>query len=334
MVTLKDIAQEAGVSVMTVSRVVNQRYQEVSEKNIKKIQDIINKYGYVPNSSARSLSSNSSRIISIIVQGGGSGELNPMASPFNAAMIGYIIQGIQDHGYQAMVHFIKDYSDVTKHLRSWKSEGAVFLGTFDENIIQIQRDNDIPLIFTDSYSSVRQVINVGLDDYKGGVLAAQHFIEYGHKHFAFICEYIHESQVIQQRLAGFADTLTAAGFDLPESHIYNTYDLEYCINDLSTFPEPVTALFVPVDETAAQLMTLLREKGYQLPRDYSIIGFDDFPLCQYVEPALTTIAQDIRLKAQYALDLMFQRLHDSTLPTQNIILDVELISRQSVARLN
>lgn len=332
MVTLKDIAKEAGVSVMTVSRVVNQRYQEVSDKNIAKIQEIINKYGYVPNSSARSLSSKSSHIISVIIQE--DGRKNPMLFPFNASMVGYIIQGIQDQGYQAMVHFIRDYSDVTKYLRSWKSEGAVFLGTFDENIKQIQKDNDIPLIFTDSYSSVRQVINVGLDDYKGGVLAARHFIAYGHKHFAFICSCIRESQVNQQRLAGFADTLAAAGFPLPKNHIFDTLDLKQCVDELCSLPDPVTAIFIPIDESAAIVMTYLKEKGYRIPEDYSIIGFDDFPLCQYVDPALTTIAQDVRQKAQYALELLFQRLNDHTLPTQNIVLDVELISRKSVAKLN
>lgn len=332
MITLKDIAREAGVSVMTVSRVVNQRYQEVSEKNIKKIQDIIDKYGYVPNSSARSLSSKSSRIISVIVQE--DVKKNPMDFPFNATMTGDIITGVQKQGYQTMVHFIKNYSEVTKCLRSWKSEGAIFLGTFDENIKQIQKDNDIPLIFIDSYSSVRQVINVGLDDYKGGVLAARHFIEFGHKHFAFICSCIRESQVNQQRLAGFADTLSAAGFSLPDNHIFDTLDLKQCADDLCALTEPVTALFVPIDESAAVLMTHLKAKGFQIPKDYSIIGFDNFPLCEYVEPALTTIAQDMHLKAQYALDLLFQHLHDSTLPTQNIILDVELISRQSVAKLN
>lgn len=332
MVTLKDIAKEAGVSVMTVSRVANHRYQEVSEKNIKKIQDIIDKYGYVPNSSARSLSSKSSRIISVIVQD--DGRKNPMDSPFNASMTGYIVEGIQRQGYQAMVHLIHDYSDVTKHLRSWKSEGAVFLGTFDENIKQIQKDNDIPLIFTDSYSSVRQVINVGLDDYKGGVLAARHFIEYGHRSFAFICSCMRESQVNQQRLAGFADTLSAAGFPLPESHIFDTLDLRQGVDRLCALLNPVTALFVPIDESAVIIMTYLKEKGYRIPEDYSIIGFDDFPICQYVNPPLTTIAQDVRQKAQYALDLLFQHLGDNTLPTQNIVLDVRLVSRQSVARLN
>lgn len=332
MVTLKDIAQEADVSVMTVSRVVNRRYQEVSEKNIKKIQDIIDKYGYVPNSSARSLSSKSSRIISIIVQGGG--RVNPMTFPFNAAMTGYIIEGIQAQGYQAMVHYITDYSYVTKYLQSWKSEGAIFLGTFDENMRQIQKDNHIPLVFIDSYSSVRQMNNVGLDDYKGGVLAARHFIDYGHKKFAFICSCIQESQVNLQRLAGFADTLAAAGFALPDSHVFDTLDLKGCADQLCALPEPVTALFIPIDESAAFIMTYLKDKGFRIPEDYSIIGFDDFPLCQYVDPPLTTISQDVHQKAQYALELLFQRLQDSTLPTQSIVLDVELVSRKSVARLS
>ncbi len=96
----------------------------------------------------------------------------------------------------------------------------------------------------------------------------------------------------------------------------------------------MTAVFVPIDESAAFVMTYLKEKGHRIPEDYSIIGFDDFPLCQYVDPPLTTIAQDVCQKAQYALDLLFQRLLDNTLPTQNIVLDVELISRKSVARVN
>lgn len=330
MVTLKDIAKEAGVSVMTVSRVVNHRYQEVSEENIAKIQRIIAEYGYVPNSSARSLSSKSSRIISIIIQGTG----NPLESRFNASMIGYVIQGIQARGYQAMVHFIEDYADVTRHLRSWKSEGAIFLGTFDENIRQMQEDNKIPLIFTDSYSSIRQVINVGIDDYKGGMLAAKHFIAYGHKHFAFASPHIEHSQVIRQRLLGFSDALRDAGYILPESHILNAFYINQCADALCSLPDPVTAVFVPIDDSAADLMAALRQRGFRIPQDYSVIGFDDFPLCRYVEPKLTTIAQDIRQKAQYALDLLFQHLQDHTLPTQNIVLDVQLISRDSVTRIS
>lgn len=326
MVTLKDIAREAGVSVMTVSRVVNERYSEVSEENIRKIQEIIDKLGYVPNYSARSLSSKSSRIISIIVYG----PSNPMESTYNAYMVGQIILGVQARGYNAMVHFIVDYSDVTRHLQSWKSEGAIFLGTFDENIRQIQESNKIPLVFTDSYSSVRQVINIGIDDYKGGVLAAEHFIQNGHTGFAFASPHIHCSQVVQQRLKGFQETLLRSGFPFPKDHIFDIFDPSDCAESLCSLKEPVSAVFAPMDTYAAELIVALKKKGRRIPEDYSIIGFDNFPVCGYVEPGLTTISQNIDQKAQYAVDILFQHLENHRLPTQHMVLDVELVQRESV----
>ncbi len=326
MVTLKDIAREAGVSVMMVSRVVNRRYNEVSQENIDKIQAIIQKLGYIPDSSARSLSSNSSKIISVIIQG----IDNPMASPYNANMLGHIISLIQARGYNAMVHFIDDYAEVTKHLRSWKSEGAIFLGTFDENIRQIQEDNQIPLIFTDSYSSVRQFINIGIDDYKGGVLAAGHFLKNGHRDFAVIAPHLHVSQLIQQRVAGFCDTAARAGFAVPPEHILEPYDFEEATDRLCALRGTVTAVFAATDICAIQLISLLKKRGRQVPEDYSLIGFDNLLYSAFSTPALTTIAQNIGQKARYAVDTLFHYLEDSSLPARSVVLDVELIERDSV----
>lgn len=330
MITLKDIAKEAGVSVMTVSRVVNLRYSEVSEENIEKINSIIKRLGYVPNSSARSLSSKSSKIISIIIQG----ENNVLETPYNATMLGYIIQHVQECGFNAMVHFINEYSDVTKHLQSWNAEGAIFLGTFDKNIQQIQENNKIPLVFTDSYSSVRQLINIGIDDYKGGVLAARHFLENGHREFAFVTLHTSVSQLIQQRLRGFRDTIESAGLSLREDHILEPFEMEETIQKLTALKKPVTGIFAAADNTAIELMDQLKQKGYRVPEDFSIIGFDNLPMSRYVSPQLTTISQDIRKKAHYAIDILFKHLNDPTLPAQNIILDVELINRESVLDLN
>lgn len=330
MITLKDIAKEAGVSVMTVSRVVNQRYSEVSEENIEKVNSIINRLGYVPNSSARSLSSKSSRIISIIIQGNN----NVLESPYNATMLGYIVQQVQECGFNAMVHFINEYSDVTKHLQSWNAEGAIFLGTFDKNIRQIQENNKIPLVFTDSYSSIRQLINIGIDDYKGGVLAARHFIENGHRDFAFITLHTSVSQLIQQRLKGFRDTIEKAGFHLEEENILEPFQMEETVQGLCSMKKPVTAIFAAADNTAIELIDQLKHKGCRIPEDFSIIGFDNLPMGQYISPRLTTISQDIMKKAHYAIDILFQHLNNPGLPTQNIILDVELIKRESVQNLN
>lgn len=329
MVTLKDIAREAGVSVMTVSRVVNMRYSEVSEENIEKINSIISRLGYVPNSSARSLSSKSSKIISIIIQGSN----NVLESPYNATMLGYIVQHVQECGFNTMVHFINEYADVTKHLQSWNAEGAIFLGTFDKNIQQIQESNKIPLVFTDSYSSVRQLINIGIDDYKGGVLAAKHFIENGHREFAFITPHTSVSQLIQQRLKGFKDTIEHADLKLYPEHILEPFQMEETIDELCAFQKPVTAIFAAADNTAIELTDQLKRKGCRVPEDFSVIGFDNLPMSRYISPRLTTISQDIMKKAHYAIDILFQHLNDPALPAQNIILDVELIKRESVMKL-
>lgn len=330
MATLKDIAKEAGVSVMTVSRVVNSRYSEVSVENINKIQSIIKRLGYVPNSSARSLSSKSSKIISIIVPGND----NPLESPYNATMLGYIVKLVQDRGYHSMVHFIYEYTDVTKHLHSWNTEGAIFLGIFDSDIQQIQENNKIPLIFTDSYSSIRQVINIGIDDYKGGVLAAEHFIEQGHRSFAFVSPHTNSSQLMQQRLKGYVDTIKKANLTIDPEHILESHDMQQTVDTICSFKKPVSAIFVPIDNSAVELIEQIKMKGYRVPEDYSIIGFDDLPISRYINPHLTTIKQNIEHKAQYAVDVLFQHLKDLTFPAQNIVLNVELVSRDSVYNKN
>lgn len=327
MVTLKDIAAKAGVSVMTVSRVVNGHESKVSEETKNRILEIIKESGYVPNYSARSLSSNNSHIITIIIRGAG----NRLTDAYNAAMLGSIIEHIQARGYYVMVHYIDDYHAITKHLQTWHADGAIFLGVFDENIQEIKEDNKIPIVFTDSYSTLRQITNVGIDDYKGGCLAAQYLIERGHREIAFIGTALQFSDVCKNRLAGFRDTLGKSGLTLKPEHILDTYSGDGYADFILGFKEPVTAVFTTADMTAIKLMDQLTIKGYRVPEDYSVIGFDNLPLSYYVTPKLTTVSQDIDLKAKIAGDILFRHLADPAAPAENITLDVSLIERGSVA---
>ena len=332
MVTLKDIAKEAGVSVMTVSRVVNGQHSKVSSKHIEKIQKIIKERGYIPSSAARSLSSKSSHIISVIIRGTG----NQLKDSYFASMVGEIVSDVQERGYYLMLHFINRYDDITQRLRAWNAEGCIFLGTFDNDIQQIQQDNLIPLVFTDSYSNIRQITNVGIDDYKGGVLAAQHFISQGHKSFAFV-GYSSASSVVQHRLNGFRDTLEASGYRLDNSHIFEAEDkmpIEKIAKSIRSFREPVTAIFATADLLAISLMDCFKNMGCKIPDDYSFIGFDDLSISRLVTPPLTTITQDIGKKARIAVDILFRHINDNSLPAENAVLDVSLVSRQSVKNLN
>lgn len=326
MTTLKDIAKEAGVSVMTVSRVINGNTSKVSEKTSKRIMDIVKKNNYVPNSYARSLSSKNSSIVSVIIHGDGV----YFSDAYISTLFGNIIQSVQRQNYHTMVHFITDYQDITKHLHTWNVNGAIFLGTFDKDILQIQEDNHIPLIFIDSYSHVRQLTNVGIDDYKGGVLAAKHFIERGHRSFAFVGTSLDLSGVVQHRLQGFKDTIINAGMTLHSSHILSVNEDKSITEKIVNFKEPVTAIFATSDAIAVDLVDEMISKGLRVPEDYSIIGFDNVPMSYYITPKLTTISQDISHKARLASDILFKHINDNTLPSESIVLDVNLIERDSV----
>ncbi|MCM8709839.1 LacI family transcriptional regulator [Clostridium sp. SYSU_GA19001] len=313
---------------MTVSRVINGNKSKVSEETARKIMEIIKKYNYVPNSSARSLSSKNSRIVSVIFGGYG----NYLTDAYFSTMFSGITQHVQSHGYHTMVNYVNDYHDITRLLHTWNADGAIFLGIFDNDILKIKEDNQIPLVFTDSYSPVRQITNVGIDDYKGGVLAAKHFIERGHRNFAFVGPSlgINFSGVVQHRLQGFKDTITNAGLTLKSEHILSVDEDINVIEKILHSNEPITAIFATSDMIAIDLIDKITSMGLQVPKDYSIIGFDNLPLSYYVTPKLTTIAQDINLKAKLASDILFRHMNDLSLPSESIVLDVHLIERASV----
>lgn len=325
MVTIKDIAREAGVSTMMVSRVINKHYNQVSAENIARIEAIIKKHDYIPNSAARSLSSRVSRIIAIFIQGDASG----LYRPYNATMLGYLMQNIQAQGYDVMAHFISDYSEVFDKLRSWKASGAIFFGMFEKDFLQIQVKAEIPFVFTDCYSDSWQFANVGIDDYKGGVLAAQHLLDCGHKNFALVGEFIEKSPLSQRRLKGFQDTLETSGIQFGPENIINFSEID-TVERLLRLKAEHLAVFVLSDVVAVHLMKEMAERGYSIPDDLSFIGFDNLYISNLVTPGLTTISQNLEQKAISTVDLLFQYLKYPDFPVQNITLDVNLVDRATV----
>lgn len=328
MVTLKDIAQEAEVSVMTVSRVINNVQSKVSDGKRKQILEIIERRGYVPNSSARSLSSRSSMLVAVLVKG------DLQSSPYNSQMVGHICTYIQQHGYSPLVYMVEDYAYITKQLRTWNVDGAVFLGLFDSDLKRIQADHKIPLIFTDSYSSVRQMTNVGIDDEKGGMLAARHIASFGHKNIVFVGHSGDDSPVLNARLNGFKKGLKEFGLTLPQERILpdSPTPTEESLLGLCSGDNPATAIFATADYLALKIIKNLRSAGLRVPEDCSVMGFDNLDISGFCIPALTTVSQDIERKAFLATELLFARIGETDTPAQNITLDVELVIRDSVTK--
>ena len=332
MVTLKDVAKAAGVSAMTVSRVIHGNTSGVSQETRAKIQEIIDTMGYVPNASARSLVGSSSHIITVLVSK--RHYENPLESPYNAELLGVIANAVQQEGYCLMVRLVDTFQDITPSLRSWHSEGAIFLGVFDSEMLQIQNDNKIPLVFTDSYSSMRQIINVGIDDFKGGSLAAAHLAGLGHRQFAFIGPSIQENGVIRHRYEGFCLGLNDLGIPSEAITAYTSDTEEHmalALEDIRRRHGELTAIFSASDVIAANLIQDLHHAGFQIPADYSIMGFDNQPIGRFLTPQLTTISQDVHRKAELAVEILFRHIKDAGAPAENIVLDVQLVERASTA---
>lgn len=235
-----------------------------------------------------------------------------------------------------MIHFVQDFSDITFRLRSWNAEGAIFLGVFDEEVQKIQNRNKIPLVFIDSYSNVRQLINIGIDDYKGGQLAAEYFLKNGHKTLGFVGPFTKTGGVISKRYQGFSDTLLAHQITLFDKHVYDLeqMDPQDIIDSISHDSCPPTGLFVFSDETALQLINIASNKGWDIPSRLSFIGFDDLPSFCTFSDKLTTIHQDIFRKAETSCNILFEHIATPDKPSENITLDVRLVERNSVCRLS
>lgn len=335
MVTLKDIAHEAGVSVMTVSNVVNGNLSKVSAKNAERILKIIEERKYVPNSSARSLAKSNSRIIAIILRG--EPDENTLQSPHNATLVGTIIQKVQKLGYYTMVNIVKSHEDISQSLRTWNVEGAIMLGMFDDEIEKIHSVDDVPMVFIDSYSNVRRLSNVGIDDYRGGQLAARFMIDHGHRRMAFVGPPTMYNGVVQHRFDGFCNELTKNGISLnPRHHFVLESDVqpEAIIEigrKIAALRKEITSAFVTSDQIASYLIRGLRISEVHVPEDFSIIGFDNLMISTQMTPQLTTIAQDLDKKAELSVEILFRQLQSPDSPAESLVLDVELIERESVS---
>ena len=334
MVTLKDIAEEAHVSLMTVSNVVNGKYSKVSKERLKEIQDILEKHHYIQNASARSLAKAKSNIVAIILRS--VGNENSLSSPHNARLVGSIVRHIQDLGYYAMINLVEDCESIARSIRTWKVQAAIFLGMFDDEIEQIYELSSIPMVFIDSYSKIRQLSNVGIDDYKGGQMAAEYFIKHGHTKMAFVSPPNYDIGVVQHRLKGFTDVLTQHGLSLDARHCFSVVSdadpeqISQTVDQIMRIRNEITAMFVTSDGLAASLISGLHRYGVRIPEDLSVIGFDNTTIGTQIYPPLTTIAQDLELKARLTVDILNSCLKNPDASAESHVLDVRLVERESV----
>lgn len=334
---LKKIAEQAGVSTATVSNVINGNHHKVSQETLLKVQRIIEENDYKPNATARSLASKKSRIIGVVIPFI-SPEENFFVNPYNAHMLALLEQYIRNQGYYLMVRSVGQCTDIIPLFSSWNVDGLIFFGAFREDIMEIRRKLNVPTIYIDNYAEDLGITNIGIDDYKGGYLAAGYLLGKGHREIAFVGPSVHFPGVIQQRFFGFRDACRERGIDMTHENHFETNTLYKsgiaAGQRIAMSHRRFTAVAAMSDVVAFGVMEGLRLCGRSVPGDVSVIGFDNLPECQYSNPKLTTISQNVELKALRVGEQLFRLIRGEDDSQNSERLDVELVERQSVKDIN
>lgn len=333
---LKDIAQLAGVSSVTVSNVINGNYNKVSKETIERVQKIIDENDYKPNATARSLALKQSKIIGVVIPNLGEDEAFSV-SPYNAQILADLENYIRKQGYYLMVRCVRECKEIIPIFSTWNVDGMIFLGTFKSEVESIQTRLKVPAVYIDTYAEDLGIANIGIDDYKGGYLAARYLLAKGHRRIAFAGPNVESPGVIQERYRGFSDACQERGVDITPAHIFEAITLyEHGVDagkKIGFSDLKFTAVVCMSDILAFGIMEGLRLCGLNVPDDVSIVGFDNLPECKYSNPQLTTVSQNLEQKAFLAGECLFRMIREKKKIVTNEIVDVEIVERQSVKQL-
>lgn len=333
MATLKEIAQMAGVSTMTVSNVVNGKTAKVSKETLERIQSLIEECHYVPNLNARSLVKNTSQTIVVFVSTFVSHE-NVFKDPYLAEFFGEIEGYIRANGYYVLIQTVDALENAANLLEKWNADGAVFISPVsEEKIHELRQSCSCPIVFIDSYDSDPDSLTVGVNEFKGGFIATKYLLTCGHRKIGFAGFYDKSSPVVNERYSGYVAALKEFGLTEKDGvllHTVTTYEAGlYFGSAIANHEYDVTAVFATADLLALGIMEGARRNGCMVPRDLSVVGFDNLSIGQLVTPKLTSVSQDLKNKAFSAVDLLIRSIKKEPVEQKHIICDVQLEIRQS-----
>lgn len=343
MTTLKDIAKLAGVSVASVSYVINGK-KELSEETTKRINDAIDQTNFAPHTLAKSLRMGKTLTIGVLVE-----DIRGMPI---ANIVNGVEENLEEHGYQMILNDLhmleklynqydqiagyQDYinNSVKQMLRS-HVDGIIYVGLHDRHIDNIIHPIEKPFVYAYSHGAKHDYY-VSYNNIDGAMDAVNHLIHHGHREIAILAGHP-DSFPTHERMKGFIASMNNAGFPVREGYIYYG-DWEYesgyqQIKKILALPNRPTAVFVMNDLMAAGCINYALESGLKIPQDLSIIGFDNREIASYLPVPLTTI-QVPNTKIGHESAKMLLALMQGRQVEQNcMILPCTLIERASVASL-
>ncbi len=334
MATIKDVAKAAGVSVATVSRVIN-KSPKASQASIDSVSKAMSDLGYRPNAAARALVSQSTNTMGVLV--------GDVSDPF----FGTLVKAVDTIAHQNGKHLLvgNGYHSAEDERRAIE---LLINNRCDALVIHSKALSDQELIDFSKASKGMVLINrhipeladrcVSLDNHKGAYLATEFLIRQGHSKIACITS-SHEIEDVNERISGYRDALSAHHISLPESYIEsgepNSEGGETAMTHLLTKAVDITAVVAYNDYMAAGALSVLEENGIDAPSKISIVGFDDGFIARYVKPRLTTVRYPIQMMAEKAANLALELAKgEGIAQPEPMRYSPTMVKRDSVKNLN
>lgn len=331
-VSIYDVAEKAGVSVVTVSRVLNNA-PTVRESSRLKVMAAVEALNYQPSAAARSLAKGKTNVIGII--------LPNLSDPFLSEVVLQVDLALEQQGYSLAISII-DSMDLTFvdrtnfFMQQERADGILVLTPlFEDEFVQSLQRKGIPFVIMDNQRYPFTVPSVVIDNYKGGYEAAKLLLENGHESIVYIGG-PETFLSAEDRLAGFSRALSEVGI-APMGVYRGEFDIDtgYATTcQLLRDGHRPTAIFAGDDHIAFGIVDALREHQLSVPEDVSVIGFDDHPFSGKLHPRLTTIRQPAKEMAEAAVDMLMRILRGELKRNAIVKLEPTLIERESVRNFN
>ena len=329
-VTIQDVARVAGVSVSTVSRVLNEK-ADVSSETQEHVRSVIKELGYTTNLAARSMRSHKKNLVGMVMP--------DIAYPFAFEVMRGVNQAIAESEFDLLVYTTGDVrkSGRASHEQKYVSllnnsitDGAIIVAP-----VTGEFSTDAPIVSIDPLMSNPNYPSVHATNYQGAMDAMNYLLELGHTRIGFISGRA-ELVSANRRLKGYRDALKKVGLPIDEELIacgdYTTDTGVICTQELLSLDNPPTAIFASNDQAAMGVFQVSQKLGLRIPEDLSVIGFDNIMESRYMK--LTTVDQFIYQMGFVATQLLIKLINGEELDTQTYKMQTQLIIRESCQKFH
>lgn len=323
-VSIFDVAKKSGLSVVTVSRVLNGA-ESVREKNRQKVLDAIKELDYRPNAAARSLARGKTGIVGLIV--------TTLQDSFFDAVVKELNEVLALHGYFLAVSVSTGISSDEAHylIQEDRVDGLILLSPMEEdNYIVELKKRSIPYVLIDNQKPENDAFSVTIDNYKGGYAATKHLLDLGHTKIAHLSGH-NMFRSTRERRSGFLQALedkNLAPFEMITGEFEIDFGYDTCRRWLREGKLP-SAVFAGDDNIALGVVNALMEEGIRVPEQVAIVGYDDQHISSKLHPYLTTVRQPADRIGLAAADMLLKRMDGTMKRGGNVRIDPELIVRES-----